>query len=354
MPDRPLRECYKILGVDRHATDDELRAAFRKLARSHHPDVAGDSPTARARFGEIKEAYDRIFESRRESMREEFGVDWNAFRKEASRAANQETAGAGTGFSDFFQDVFGRGKKHPRSSRSRGKGPSSPPPPDASSAGPAPSQAPPGRGESAPPPFEEGFYPPPGGNAQPSRGQDIERDLEIDLQEVLHGATRRLTVKRRARKAGEEGEGATKKQVISIQVPAGIGEGKIIRLKGRGRSGPAGGEPGDLLLRVQYAPHPIFKVFGRDLAVEVEVAPWEVVLGGEIPVPTLDKPVLIPLKKDTPAGKQLKLPKLGLPDASGERGAILARLKVITPASADLHDRRLWERLRDEGHWKPR
>ncbi|HEX4350692.1 MAG TPA: DnaJ domain-containing protein, partial [Verrucomicrobiae bacterium] len=238
------KDYYESLGVPRTASADEIKKSFRKLAREYHPDVAKDKKKAEERFKEINEAYEVLSDPDKRKKYDELGANWKsgaefrpppgygggrAFR--GGRAAGgEEFHFGGTGFSDFFEQMFG--------ARMRGGG------------------------------FEQGR-----GFTQedvPERGADIEGDIMVTLEEAASGSVRTVNVTHGDRKESHQ-----------VKIPAGIAEGQKLRLTGKGESGSGGGENGDLYLRVRLAKHPDFEVDGHNLIYELELAPWEAALGAE-------------------------------------------------------------------------
>lgn len=175
------------------------------------------------------------------------------------------------------------------------------------------------------------------------RGSDIEGDLMVTLEEALRGSTREVTLQR----------GAGKTETYRVKIPAGVREGQRIRLAGKGESGRSGGESGDLYLRVRLARHPDLRVEGSDLYADVEVAPWEAVLGGSVPVPTLDGAVTLKVPAGSTAGQKLRLRGQGLPREDGSRGDLYAVLEIEVPAQVSAEEKKLWEKLAQESHWRP-
>ncbi|HWC60368.1 MAG TPA: DnaJ C-terminal domain-containing protein, partial [Verrucomicrobiae bacterium] len=263
------KDYYESLGVARTASDAEIKKAFRKLAREYHPDVAKDKKKAEEKFKEINEAYEVLGDPAKRKKYDELGANWkqgsefqappgwgNFGGNRTYRGGNtggEEFEFSGTGFSDFFEQLFGaRG----RGAGFRGR--------DFGGAGYA----------------EEEFA---------ERGRDIEGDIMVTLEEAMRGSVRSVTVRHNSRH-----------ETYQVKIPAGVTEGQKLRVAGRGEAGAGGGEAGDLYLRVRLAKHPDFDVDDHNLIYEAELAPWEAVLGASIYVPTLDGRVNIKI----PAGTQ--------------------------------------------------
>ncbi|NBS54780.1 hypothetical protein EBT23_04360 [bacterium] len=175
------------------------------------------------------------------------------------------------------------------------------------------------------------------------RGSDIEGDMMVTLEEALRGSTREVTLQR----------GGGKTETYRVKIPAGVREGQRIRLAGKGESGRSGGESGDLYLRVRLARHPDLRVEGSDLFADVEVAPWEAVLGAKVSVPTLDGAVSLKVPAGSTAGQKLRLRGQGLAREDGGRGDLYAVLGIVVPAEVRPEEKKLWEKLAQESRWRP-
>ena len=183
----------------------------------------------------------------------------------------------------------------------------------------------------------------PGGRRMARRGSDIEGDLMVTLEEALRGSTREVTLQR----------GGGKTETYRVRIPAGVREGQRIRLAGKGESGRSGGESGDLYLRVRLARHPDLRAEGSDLYTELELAPWEAVLGASVSVPTLDGAVTLKVPAGSTAGQKLRLRGQGLPREDGSRGDLYAVLEIGVPSEVGAEERKWWEKLAQESRWKP-
>ena len=292
------KDYYATLGVSKTATHDEIRKAFRKLARVHHPDVSKDKKGAEAKFKEINEAYEVLGDEDKRQKYDTLGADW-----ERGGARQQYPGGGGfgdggvsfdgTGFSDFFEQFFGARR---------------------------------GRGAAG------GF----GGFPQPEmRGEDIEADLLVTIEEALHGAKKKISF-RRSGSAGAE--------TYEVRIPQGVRDGQKIRLAGQG--GSAGrGPAGDLYLRVRFAQHPDFRVEGSDLIHELELPVWKAVLGAEVAVPTPEGSVRVKIPAGSQPGKKLRLKGRGLPSGKETRGDFYVMLAITLPKTVSDEERKLWEKL---------
>ncbi len=310
-----FRDYYETLGVPKTAAEDEIRSAFRKLARKHHPDVAKDKKAAEEKFKEINEAYEVLSDAEKRKKYDQLGAGWNqpgGFQPPPGWEAQQPGRGfhqwqwgggenggvefefGGTGFSDFFEAFFGGG-----------------------------------RGRSA----FGGFG---GRQATAERGADVEADIMVTLEEALHGSTRTVSLRR---------AGSNKVENYQVKIPRGVHEGQRIRLAGQGEAGVRGGKSGDLFLRVRLAKHPDFSVEGSDLVHEVKIEPWRAVLGSELLVPTLEGNVRLKIPPGTQGGQRFRLRERGLPSTSGTRGNLYVDVQINVPKKLTDREREIWGEL---------
>ncbi len=322
------KDYYQTLGVPRAATAEEIKKAFRKLARVYHPDVAKDKKKAEEKFKEINEAYEVLGTPENRTRYDELGAEWkqgDGFRSPPrGRQPRGSQGGApgqesefhfgGTGFSDFFEQFFaGQGGAGAGARRGRG-GPS----------------------------FQGGTF------AQ--RGNDLESDILVTLQEVFEGSVRAVSLR-----SGEAGEGGHEEATFRVRIPKGVQEGQRIRISGKGESGHGGAESGDLYLRVRVAAHPDFRVKGSDLYHDLDLAPWEAVLGASLSVPTADGRVTVKIPPGTGGGHQLRVRGRGLPLPGGEsRGDLYVVVAVQMPTRVSDAEKALWESLAKTSDFKPR
>ena len=320
-----FKDYYQTLGVARTASADEIKQAFRKLARLYHPDVAKNKATAEEKFKEINEAYEVLGDPEKKQRYDEMGPNWQdeggaSAPPRGHRSRRPGSAGqpdfefGGTGFSDFFESFF--------SDRRAGFGSA-------------------GRARNRHFETEDEDY------AQ--AGRDIEADLLVTLEEVLHGSRRKVTL-RRPEVDGEPGRNNT----YQVRIPPGMREGQKIRLAGQGGPGHGGAAAGDLYLRVRLARHPDFTVQGDDLHYDLDLAPWEAVLGVKAKIPTLDGTTVLRVPAGTEAGTRLRLKQLGLPREDGTRGDLYALVKIKTPSEVTAEERALWEQLASTSRFNPR
>ena len=306
-----FRDYYETLGVSKTASEDEIKSAFRKLARKYHPDVAKDKKEAEEKFKQINEAYEVLSDPEKRRKYDQLGENWNqpggfqpppqwgggqpgGFRWGSGENGGVEFEFGGTGFSDFFEAFFGGG-----------------------------------RGRSA-----FGGFGQRGTMAE--RGNDVEADIMVTLEEALHGSTRQVSLRR---------AGSKKTETYQVRIPRGVREGQRIRLAGQGEAGEGGGKSGDLFLRVRLARHPDFSVEGNDLVHEVKIAPWQTVLGDQIIVPTLEGNARLKLPPGTQGGQRFRLRGRGLPGVSGQRGDLYVIVQISVPKKLSEREREIWEQL---------
>jgi curved DNA-binding protein len=306
-----FRDYYETLGVSKTASEDEIKSAFRKLARKHHPDVAKDKKAAEEKFKQINEAYEVLSDPEKRQKYDQLGANWNqpggfqpppqwgggqpgGFRWGSGENGGVEFEFGGTGFSDFFEQFFGGG-----------------------------------RGRSA-----FGGFGQRGATAE--RGTDVEADIMVTLEEALHGSTRQVSLRR---------AGSKKTETYQVKIPRGVREGQRIRLAGQGEAGERGGKSGDLFLRVRLARHPDFSVEGNDLVHEVKIAPWQAVLGDQLIVPTLEGSARLKLPPGTQGGQRFRLRERGLPGVSGQRGDLYVAVQIAVPKKLSEREREIWNQL---------
>jgi curved DNA-binding protein len=314
-----FKDYYTVLGVPRNASDAEIKKAFRTLARKYHPDVARDKATAEEKFKEINEANEVLSDPEKRRKYDELGANWNHPERAAQPQGGfnggfedgTEFHFDGTGFSDFFEQFFG----------SRGR--------------------------------RSGGFGRTGGNdwgaEVAQHGQDIEGDVLVTLDEIMHGSSRTIRLQRTDPRTAR-----STTQTLRVRIPAGVREGQLIRVAGKGQEGLAGGEPGNLYLRVKFAQHPDFRVRGADLYHDLELAPWEAVLGATVHIRTLDGTVSLKVPPGTVAEKQFRLRGKGLPTGDGARGDLYAIVSIEVPSQLTPEQKNLWEQLAAKSTFNPR
>ncbi len=303
------KDYYKVLGVGREATAEEIKRSYRKLARKYHPDVSKEK-NAEERFKEVQEAYEVLHDPKKRTAYDQLGKDWRAgqqFRPPPDWGQRFEFSFGGGGeqadFSDFFSSLFGGGRTQ--------------------------------------------F----GGRAQRfRRGEDRHARIEIDLEEAFHGGTRTIRLQQPEMSSG--GELALKEREIRVTIPAGVADGQQIRLRGQGEGGDRAGDAGDLYLEIGIRPHPVYRFEGRNVILTLPVAPWEAALGAQVEVPTLGGPVQMKISAGARAGQRLRLKGRGLPGKPP--GDELVELEIVLPPADAPAARALYEQMRRELSFDPR
>lgn len=327
-----FKDYYRVLGVALKATSDEIKKAFRALARKYHPDVANDKKSAEEKFKEINEANEILSNPESRRKFDELGADWKTGAESrasqqpgrpGSRSAGRGATSAedgfqfeGTGFSDFFEQFFGGGAGQPRGAS----------------------------------PF--GLQEFAGSRAQPEatrRGHDIQGDILITLDEVLKGAMRAISVRRTNARTGRE-----ETTTYQVRIPKGVQAGQSMRVSGKGVEGTNGGSAGDIYLRVRYAEHPDWQVSGSDLMGVLELAPWEAVLGATVQVPTLDGRISVKVLAGFQQGKRLRVRGKGLPVGTAKYGDLYLETSIQVPPPGSKEEERLWKELAAASAFNPR
>ena len=320
-----FKDYYEVLGVTRDATPEAIKTAFRKLARKYHPDVAKDKKVAEEKFKEINEAHEVLSDPEKRKKYDTLGANWqqpgyppppgSAAGWSGQGGSHEEFHFGGTGFSDFFEQFFGRGRRSADFGDAFGRGAAA----------------------SEEPEFAE-------------RGEDIEGDILVTLSEVLRGSVRKLTLRRTDPSTGESST-----DTFEVRIPPGAQQARRIRVPGKGEPGHGGAPAGDLYLRVRVAAHPDFEIRGSDLYYDLELAPWEAVLGAQVVVPTLESSIKLRIPAGTGSGRELRIRGHGLPHGKqGERGDLYAVIKVEVPTEISAEERALWEKLSQTSRFNPR
>lgn len=307
------KDYYQTLGVGKDASQDEIKKAYRKLARKFHPDVNPDDPNAEEKFKEINEAYQVLSDEDKRKKYDRFGSQWKQYQRTGGRPEDfdwSQWAGGGQyrtvsqeefeqmfggglgGFSDFFETLFG-GMGGARGTRRTTRRP---------------------------------------GTQTAARGRDIEHPVQISLEEAFHGTTRLLTY--------EDG------RRIEASIPPGVKSGSKVRLSGQGGEGARGA--GDLYLKVKVQPHPKFKRDGDDLRVDQPVDFFTALLGGEVKVATIDKEVQLTVPPESDSGKTFRLKGLGMPKLGNpkKRGDLFVTLQIQVPKNLTVEQKKQFEKLR--------
>ena len=307
-----FRDYYQIMGVKRDATQDEIKRSYRLLSRKYHPDVSKE-PDAEARFKEMAEAYEVLKDPEKRAAYDQLGANWKAgqeFRPPPDWNAGFEFSGDGSdaggpaGHSDFFESLFGRSFS-----------------PDAD-----------GR---------RSFH---------AQGEDHHARVLIDLEDAYHGASRSISL--RLPVVDANGRVTTQERILNVRIPKGIREGQHIRLAGQGGPGFGEGKAGDLYLQVAFRTHPHFRAEGRDLYVELPLAPWEAALGATVRAPTPGGVVELKIPPNSAAGRKLRLNGRGIPgDPPGDFYAVL---QVALPQADTEAARAVYRNMAEKMKFNPR
>jgi curved DNA-binding protein len=300
-----FRDYYETLGIAKNASPEDIRSAYRALARKYHPDVNKEAG-AEDRFKEISEAYEVLRDPEKRKRYDRLGANWKAgddvsgadgFADFAQRGGSGDVRVefGGGDFSDFFESFFGS-----RGRATRGRG------------------------------FD----------AFSQRGSNHEVLLELSLEEAATGGRRHISLA-----DGRE---------YDVNIPPGVREGQRVRLAGEGGQGAGGGPSGDLFLRVRIKPHPRFRLEGRDLYMDLQLAPWEAALGASVRVPTLEGTARLHVPQGSSTGRKLRLKGKGMPGPRGGHGDLYAVVKIEVPKHLKHEERELFERLASVSNFDPR
>ena len=310
-----FKDYYGIMGVKRDATQDEIKRAYRKLARKYHPDVSKEAD-AEARFKEVGEAYEVLKDPEKRAAYDQLGANWKAgqeFRPPPDWDQGFEFHGGGfTGadaeqFSDFFESLFGRG----------------------------------GFGGAYARGARREFH---------ARGDDTYAKVLIDLEDAYKGATRALTLKHT--ELGPNGRPQLKERTLNVRIPKGVRQGQHIRLAKQGGAGIGKGGPGDLYLEVEFQPHPFYKVEGKDVYLDLPVAPWEAMLGASIKVSTPSGPVDLKIPSSSSGGRKLRLKGRGIPAKAP--GDLYVVLQIALPKADTDAARQAYQEFKKATNFNPR
>ena len=309
-----FQDYYEILGVAKTASEDEIKKAYRKLARKHHPDVNPGDKSAEEQFKKINEAYEVLSDKEKRAKYDRFGENWKTGQQftpppewnPQQGGSFSYTTGGEEDFSEFFRQFFGPGMGF-RTAYDTG--------------GPSTQRRRPG------------FT---------TRGNDIEAELPVTIEEASRGAQKQFTIRR--------GDGTTK--TYKVKIPEHSFAGKQIRLAGQGEHGQQ--SPGDLILSLIYQSHPYYDIDQADLYREIDVAPWEAALGSKVPLETLDGNVRLTIPAGAQNGLKLRLRNRGLYRAAESRGDLYAVVDIKVPEKLTDKEREVWEYLRDHSGFDPR
>ena len=337
-----FQDYYEVLGVSRSATNDEIQRAYRKLARKYHPDLNKEKG-AEEKFKQINEANEVLKDPEKRKRYDLLGENWKA-GQEFQPPPEWEQAFAGmrgprggaaghdagfSGFSDFFEALFG-GHGFPQGAfTSRGAGPGF-----------------------------SGFQ----NYSMKQPGDRLEASMTVSLEDVYSGVTKQITLE--TVDYDESGQPRRLTKQYQVKIPAGIQDGGVIRLPGQGGKGRNGGQDGDLLIRLNYANHPRYKVEDHNLVVQLPVSPWEAALGAKVPLQTLDGMVTVSVPAGSQSGRRLRFKHKGLPRKTAasarseskptDRGDLFAEIKIAVPRALTDTERQLFEKLAAESKFSPR
>ena len=296
------KDYYKILGVARGAGDEEIKKAYRKLARKFHPDVSKE-PNAKEKFQEVSEAYETLRDKEKRAAYDSLGSDFRQgqdfrpppdwFDRFGGGGRGEDLHGVDLGELFESMGIFGRAQRR-----------------------------------------TGGF-----GRRSAFPGEDYEVPVRLTLEESYRGAERTVQFDGRS---------------FTARIPRGATDGQRLRLRGKGGPGMNGGPAGDLYLQIALEPHPLFRASGHDLDIDVPLAPWEAALGAEVDIPTLEGRVTMKVPAGSKAGQKLRLGGKGLPKPGGGAGDLYAMLSIAVPATLTESERQLYEELRKTSRFDPR
>jgi len=309
------KDYYKILGVKKNASQDEIKRAYRKLSRKYHPDISKEKD-AEQKFKEVGEAYEVLKDLEKRSAYDQLGTGgwqpgqefrpppgWQDFSFNFDGFGSNESGG----FSDFFESLFGDGLHRTGSFRS-------------------------------------------GGSNVHLRGDDVQARISIDLEDAFRGATRTLSLQ--IPEVSPDNRQCLREKNLQVKIPKGITEGQQIRLQGQGDPAPGEGKNGDLYLEVNFRPHPYYRVDGKDLYLNLPVAPWEAALGGKVKVPTPGGLVDLQIPAGAQSGKKLRLKGRGLP--GNQAGDLYVVLQIQLPPADNKKAKSFYQKMAHELAFNPR
>lgn len=308
------KDYYNIMGVKRDASQDEIKRTYRKLARKYHPDVSKETD-AEARFKEVGEAYEVLKDPEKRAAYDQLGANWKAgqdFNPPPDWDAGFEFSGGGftggdaSAYSDFFESLFGHGFGSSQAGRRHA-----------------------------------GLH---------AHGEDHHAKVLIDLEDAYHGATRSITLQ--SPELDRSGHVTTKQRTLNVKIPKGVKQGQRIRLSGQGSPGLGRGQAGDLYLEIEFKPHGLYRVDGRDVYLDLPVTPWEAALGATVKVTTPKGPVDLKIPKGKSSGDKLRLKGRGIPGKPP--GDLYAVLQITLPPADSDTARDLYRKMERELAYNPR
>jgi len=311
-----FKDYYETLGVKRDATQDEIKGAYRKLARKYHPDVSKESD-AEVRFKEVGEAYKVLKDPESRSSYDRLGANWQNGQdfQPPPGAGGFDFRGGGAGstgrggfegmdFGDFFEQMFSQQSGHGRGARRNMQMP----------------------------------------------GEDVHAKIQIDLEDAYHGAERSVSM--RLPDTDEQGRSIHRERTLSVSIPKGIRSGQSLRLSGQGGTGFNGGKAGDLYLEISFRAHPHYRVDGRDVYVDLRLAPWEAALGATVPAQTPAGSVELTIPPNSTAGRKLRLKGKGIPGK--DAGDLYVVLSIVLPPANSEAEREAYRTFQSAFEFNPR
>lgn len=325
-----FRDYYEVLGVRREATEEQIRQAYRRLARKYHPDLNPGNKAAEEKFKEVNEAYEVLSDKDKRGKYDRLGANWKNGaeftpppgweRIDFSQRPTAEDAGGGI-FSDFFDMLFGGSRAEEQRTR------------------------------------------------RPLRGSDAESEMTISLEDAHRGGIHKITLQHSracsvCKGAGTVSNGICPKcrgrgevpsqKTLDVKISPGAREGSVIKLTGQGQPGHSGGQSGDLYVKLKIRPHPVFSVSGDDITIEAPITPWEAVLGAKIEVPTIEGKAAMRVPAGSQGGQRLRLRGQGLNKRGGGRGDQYVRLNIVVPAQPTEREKQLFQQLSEASRFNPR
>jgi DnaJ-class molecular chaperone len=336
-----FKDYYEVLGIKRNATEDEIRQAFRRLARQYHPDLNPTDKTAEEKFKELNEANEVLSDPEKRKKYDLLGANWKNgadftppadwqrtqtryntdFREvfTTDSAKNDEGFGFG-GFSEFFETIFGGGRASTQSHQ--------PPPPSGQ------------RSKST----------------KPRSVHDSEIEISISLEEAHRGGRQKIAIQQKARTCPAcrgAGQVLTQK-TVEVNIPLGARDGAIIKAAGQGHRINGSNQRGDLYIKIRLKPHKVFSVSGDDLNAEIPITPWEALFGASIEIPTLEGKAEIKIQQGSQGGQRMRLREYGLSKRGGGRGDYFIKLKIVVPPNPTEKEKELFQQLAETSQFKPR
>ena len=304
------KDYYEILGVNRDATEKEIKRSYQKLARKYHPDVSQQAD-AEERFKEIGEAYNVLKDAEKRAAYDQLGRNWQQgqeFRPPPDWDAGFEFRGGGAGtaggqFSDFFETLFGRGFNGPHR--------------------------------------DTGFR---------GRGEDHHAKVLIDIEDSYKGTMR--TISLQAPEVDEQGHVRMRSRSLNVRIPTGVKPGQQVRLAGQGGAGPGGGQNGDLFLEISFRPHAFYRIEGRDVHLQLPVTPWEAALGATVKAPTPAGAVELSIPAGSSGGTRLRLKGRGIPDK--QPGDLYVELQIALPPADSDEAKEIYRKMESQLGFNPR